>query len=115
MLVPGRCWHPWHGLVHLACLSGLRDEAMVVKDPSSVAAILDSLLRLLLLSHALQSELMTVYKVDVAFGDVMNKAEGQLRAWRQMVGSGKVVSDFGKKVPWSRAEYRVDCTSYGQS
>lgn len=46
----------------------------------------------------LQSELVAVYKVDSAYGDVMMKAEAQLKAWRQSVGSGRVVADFGKKV-----------------
>lgn len=45
-----------------------------------------------------QSELVAVYKVDVAYGEVMAKADGQLKAWRNSVGSGRVVTDFGKKV-----------------
>lgn len=49
-------------------------------------------------SAVLQSELVAVYKVDAAYGEVMMKADAQLKAWRQSVGSGKVVSDFGKKV-----------------
>lgn len=44
-----------------------------------------------------KSELVAVYKVDSAYGDVMMKAEAQLKAWRQSVGSGRVVADFGKK------------------
>ena len=39
-----------------------------------------------------------MYKVDAAFGEVMTKADGQLKAWRQVVGAGKIVSDFGERV-----------------
>lgn len=44
-----------------------------------------------------KSELIAVYKVDAAFGEVMTKADGQLKAWRQVVGAGKIVSDFGER------------------
>lgn len=46
---------------------------------------------------------MSVYKVDAAYGEVMAKADGQLKAWRQLVGSGKVVSDFGERVSQSQS------------
>lgn len=45
-----------------------------------------------------QSEMVALFKVDTAYGEVMASADGQLKSWRQSVGSGKVVSDFGERV-----------------
>lgn len=58
----------------------------------------------------LKSELVAVYKVDAAYGEVVAKADGQLKAWRQVVGTGKVVPDFGKKVPSSQAQRTMRTT-----
>lgn len=55
----------------------------------------------------MQSELVAVYKVDAAYGEVMMKADAQLKAWRQSVGSGRVVADFGKKVRWHATQSSV--------
>ncbi|CAN0286503.1 unnamed protein product [Ascophyllum nodosum] len=44
-----------------------------------------------------KSELVPLYKVDAAFGEVMASADGQLRSWRNTVGAGKVIPDFGAK------------------
>ncbi len=45
-----------------------------------------------------QSKMVALFKVDTAFGEVMVSADGQLKSWRQAVGSGRVVPDFGEKV-----------------
>ena len=54
-----------------------------------------------LLAFRRQSELVPLYKVDAAFGEVMASADGQLRSWRNTVGAGKVIPDFGAKVRFS--------------
>lgn len=42
--------------------------------------------------------MVALFKVDTAYGEVMASADGQLKSWRQTVGSGRVVSDFGERV-----------------
>ena len=48
--------------------------------------------------RGVQSEMVALFKVDTAYGEVMASADGQLKSWRQTVGSGRVVSDFGERV-----------------
>eukprot|EP00903_Cladosiphon_okamuranus_P013705 g12761.t1 len=44
-----------------------------------------------------KTEMVALFKVDTAYGEVMASADGQLKSWRQTVGSGRVVSDFGER------------------
>lgn len=52
--------------------------------------------------------MVALFKVDTAYGEVMAGADGQLKSWRQTVGSGRVVSDFGERV-------RVGVCTYASS
>lgn len=42
--------------------------------------------------------MIALYKVDSAYGEVMGSADMQLKSWRQTVGAGRVVGDFGERV-----------------
>lgn len=42
--------------------------------------------------------MVALYKVDSAYGEVMGSADMQLKSWRQTVGAGRVVADFGERV-----------------
>ncbi|CAM9916582.1 unnamed protein product [Ectocarpus fasciculatus] len=41
--------------------------------------------------------MVALYKVDSAYGEVMGSADMQLKSWRQSVGAGRVVADFGER------------------
>lgn len=42
--------------------------------------------------------MVALFKVDAAYGEVMGSADGQLKSWRQTVGAGRIVPDFGERV-----------------
>lgn len=46
--------------------------------------------------------MVALFKVDTAYGEVMGNADAQLKSWRQTVGAGRVVDDFGEKVGQER-------------
>lgn len=64
----------------------------------SLLILVFSILKNIIINRTRQSELVPVYMVDAAFGEVMGTAESQLKAWRHTVGSGKIVSTFGARV-----------------
>ncbi|CAM9385750.1 unnamed protein product [Ectocarpus sp. 6 AP-2014] len=97
--------HPrYHAVAYATAIEALKQKLQTMEASTATAGFRDRVTRAWQAVRdagatmiPAKSEMVALYKVDSAYGEVMGSADMQLKSWRQTVGAGRVVGDFGER------------------